>query len=517
MVALCSLSTAAALILAAIIFSFFINTWNKSRKNLISIKLPPGPKKLPIIGNLHLITSPPFRCFTDLSKQYGPIMHLKLGEADAVVVSSPEIAKQILKDQDPCVANRPQGVALEIMWYNYIDIAFSPYGDYWRQMRKICINELLSPRMVRSFQSIRSDEAARMVDSLHESSGRVVNLTEKIFSFTSSITCRAAFGGVCKDKGTLIKVMMDTLKMAGGFEIADFFPNSRIVSALSWTKIRLKMMRRKLDFILDDVIDEHKANLAEKFGVDIASGGRLGNGEYGGEDLIDVLLRMKEGEELKFPIGNDNIKAVLYDIFSAGTETSSTAIDWTMVELMRNPKVMARAQAEVRHILKEGTSTSRVEQNDELKYLKLVIKESLRLHPPVPLLPRASRVTCQVNGYTIPDKVRVMVNVWAMHRDPRFWKDPEEFEPERFENEDVDFIGGDIHYLPFGVGRRMCPGIMFGLATVEQAIAQLLYHFDWRLPEDVRARDLDMIENDGLTSVRKDNLFVIATPYHPSI
>ncbi|KAG6436519.1 hypothetical protein SASPL_101420 [Salvia splendens] len=175
-------------------------------------------------------------------------MHLKLGETDPVVVSSPEIAKQILKDQDPCVANRPQGVALEIMWYNYIDIAFSPYGDYWRQTRKICINELLSPRM-------------------------------KIFSFTSSITCRAAFGGLCKDKGTLIKM-------------------------------RVKMMRRKLDFILDDLIDEHKSNLAKMAG-DINSGRRLGNGEYGGEDLIDVLLRMKEGEELKFPIDNDNIKAVL--------------------------------------------------------------------------------------------------------------------------------------------------------------------------------------------------------------
>lgn len=150
-----------------------------------------------------------------------------------------------------------------------------------------------------------------MVDSLRGSSGNVVNLTEKIFSFTSSITCRAAFGGLCKDKGTLIKVMTETLKMAGGFEIADFFPNSRIVSALSWTKMRLKTMRRKLDFILDDLIDEHKSNLAKMAG-DISSGRRLGNGEYGGEDLIDVLLRMKEGEELKFPIGNDNIKAVLY-------------------------------------------------------------------------------------------------------------------------------------------------------------------------------------------------------------
>ncbi|XP_057810420.1 premnaspirodiene oxygenase-like [Salvia miltiorrhiza] len=508
MLVLCNLSTA-ALVLPTIIF-FFIKKWKKS-KNRNVIKLPPGPITLPIIGNLHQISSPPFRCFTDLAARHGPIMYLRLGEAPAVVVSSPEIA--MLKDLDPSFANRPKGVALEIMWYGYLDIAFSPYGDYWRQMRKICINELLSPRMVRSFRSIRRDEAARLVDFLRESSGSSVNLTEKIFSFSSSITCRAAFGGVCNDREGLIKVMMETLRMAGGFEIADFFPSSRIVTALSWTKMRLKRMRRKLDVILDDVIDEHKENLAENAG---------GNGEFGSEDFVDVLLRMKEegGEELNFPIGNDNIKAVLYDIFSAGTETSSSAIDWTIVELMKNTRVMAKAQAELRQVLKEGTTATTLEQNDvvhKLKYLKLVIKESLRLHPPVPMLPRASREACKVKGYTIPADVRVMVNIWAMHRDPNFWKDPERFEPERFENDGVDFTGGDFQYLPFGSGRRMCPGIMFGLATVELALAQLLYNFDWKLPEGVRVEDLDMIENDGITTSRKDNLFVVATPYKPSM
>lgn len=435
-------------------------------------------------------------------------MHLKLGQTPAVVVSSPEIAKEMLKDHDPNFANRPLGVAVEIMWYNYLDVAFAPYGDYWKQMRKICINELLSPRMVRSFGSIRSDEASRLVASLHRLSGKSVNLTERILSYSSSITCRAAIGNVCKDSETLIELMKETVKMVGGFEVVDLFPSSRVAQAMSWpARRRLKMMRRKLDVILDRIIDER----------------RSGNGEPGSEDLLDVFLRIMDTERLQFPIHNDNIKAVLYDIFTAGTDTTATLIDWLMVELIRNPKVIAKATAEVRQVLGGNSSTSGItsctileeDKIQKLRYLKLVIKEGLRLHPPTPMLPRASREECEINGYAIPADVNVMINIWAIQRDPELWNDPEKFEPERFEiDHGVDFVGGDFEFLPFGTGRRMCPGITFGLATVEMALAHLLYNFDWKLPEGVKLQDLDMIENHGLTATRKDKLFLVATPYH---
>nr|QEU48958.1 cytochrome P450 monooxygenase CYP71D507 [Thymus vulgaris] len=507
-----SATTALFLFPSVILFFFIIQKWNNAKE--CSSKLPPGPPKLPIIGNLHLLSSPPIRCFRDLSKRYGPIMYLKLGESSAVVVSSPEIAKEMLKDLDPIFADRPRGVAIEIMWYDYIDIVFCPYGDYWRQMRKICINELLSPRMVRSFRSIRRDEACRLAAAVRESSGRVSNLTEKIFSFSSSITCRAAFGGVCKDSPALIKLMMETLQMAGVFEVEDLFPSSRIVRALSRSKRRLVGMKKKLDVILDGVIEEHRENLAKITAAAAAegrdSGERLGNGEFGGEDLVDVFVRIKEGGEMEFPIGNDNIKSVLYDIFSAGTETSSSTIDWVMVELLRNPKAMAKLQAELRQ-----AETLEDDVVSKMKYLKLVIKETLRLHPPIPLVPRVSREAREINGYTLPAGTKVMVNIWAMQRDPMLWDDPEKFEPERFANRALEFTGGDFEYLPFGTGKRMCPGITFGMATVELGLAHLLYNFDWKLPEGSKVEDLDMIENDGITASRKDNLFVVATPYHP--
>ncbi|KAL1555523.1 premnaspirodiene oxygenase-like [Salvia divinorum] len=496
----------AALLLPAIFF--FINKWKRSKDSKSMKQLPPGPRKLPIIGNLHQMRNPPFRCFRDLSNQYGPLMHLKLGERNAIVVSSPEIAKKMLKDLDPGFADRPRNVAAEIMWYNSSDIVFCPYNDYWRQMRKLRINEILSPKMVRLFESIRRDESARLVDTLRESSGSSVNFTEKIFSLSSSVTCRAAFGCVCEDSETLVKMMADTLNMAAGFEIVDLFPSSRIAGALSWGKVRyMKKMRRKLDVILDDIIDRHRRNRAE---MAFEGGRRFGNSEFGGEDLVDVFLRVKEEEELKFPIHNNNIKAVLYDILTGGTDTSAGTIDWAMAELLRHPRVMAKAQAEVRQALKENPSC---EQNNvvcNLKYLKLVIKEILRLHPPGPMIPRTSNAEHVINGCIIPSGAMVLVNIWAMQRDPRYWKDPEKFEPERFEDQAVDF---GFEYLPFGTGKRMCPGMTFGLATVESALAQLLYNFDWKLPEDVRAEDMDMTETVGLAALRKQSLFVVATPY----
>ncbi|KAG6404824.1 hypothetical protein SASPL_132400 [Salvia splendens] len=249
--------------------------------------------------------------------------------------------------------------------------------------------------MVRLFESIRRDETARLIDSLRESSGSSVDFTEKIFSLSSSITCRAAFGRACEDSNTLMKMIADTLHMAAGFEITDLFPSSRIAAAVSWGKVRyMKKMRRKLDVILDDIIDRHRRNRAK---IASGDGRRFGNSEFGGEDLVDVFLRVKEEEELKFPIDNHNIKAVL---FVSGTDTSAETVDWAMVELLRHPRTMAKVQAEVRQAMKGNSSFEQNNVVSNMKYLKLVIKEILRLHPPGPMIPRSSNEEHLINGYT---------------------------------------------------------------------------------------------------------------------
>ena len=202
-------------------------------------------------------------------------------------------------------------------------------------------------------------------------------------------------------------------------------------------------------------------------------------------------------------------------MLGAGTETSSTVLVWVVSELMRNPEVMRRAQSEVREVL-QGKKKVTEEDTKELNYLQLVIKETLRLHPPAPLLlPRECQETCEVLGYEIPEKARVVINVWAMGRDPRYWEDAEKFNPDRFEGNHVDFKGANFEFLPFGSGRRMCPGMMFGLATVELALAQLLCYFNWELPNGIEPRNLDMSESFGVTARRKSNLCLHCHPFVP--
>lgn len=243
--------------------------------------------------------------------------------------------------------------------------------------------------------------------------------------------------------------------------------------------------------------------------------GQKGNAESGDEDLMDVLLRLKNSENLQFPITDINIKGVIYDMFTAGTDTSSATAEWAMSEIMRNPRVLAKAQAEVREICK-GKAT--VEEADivKMKYLKLVIKETLRLHPPIPLLPRASRENRKVNGYMIPDKAQVLVNAWAIMRDPTYWDEPETFKPERFEDKNMEYMGTQFEYIPFGTGRRSCPGMTFGLANIELPLAHLLFNFDWKLPNGMMPEELDMDEIAGITVTRKNNLCLVATAFQPS-
>ncbi|KAJ4797508.1 Cytochrome P450 [Rhynchospora pubera] len=223
-------------------------------------------------------------------------------------------------------------------------------------------------------------------------------------------------------------------------------------------------------------------------------------------DLVDVLINVKESGVLEEPMSMDNIKAIILDVFLGGTDSSAVTVTWAMAELMKHPEVMAKAQAEIRQAARENT---KVDENAP-SYLKLVIKETLRMHPPAPLLvPRVCKETCQVLGYTIPSGAHLIVNAWACGRSPQYWDGPEEFKPERFETSSIDFKGRNFEFLPFGAGRRICPGLQFGLAVVEATLTSLLMHFDWELPNGMKPQDLDMTEMFGITATKKEPLCLI--------
>ncbi|KAF3644451.1 Cytochrome 71AV8 [Capsicum annuum] len=477
-----------------------------------TLNLPPGPWKLPIIGSIHhLIASQlPHQTLRDLAKKHGPLMHLQLGEISAIVISSPRVAQEVLKTQDIAFTNRPELLSAKILSYNYSDIAFAPYGNYWRQMRKLCTLELLSAKNVLSFASIREEEALNLVEYLESKSGSIINLTEKMYALTNAVICRAAFGKRWKEESVYFMSLIEEMSsMVTGFDISEVFPSLKFLQAITGTKAKLVKLHKEVDEMLDKIIEEHNEKLQNHQKNDDQQE------SLRKDDLVNLLLRLQENGNLEFPFTADNIKAVILDMFLAGTETSATVLDWAMVELMRNPKVMEKAQTELRRILKGKNKVTEIDLK-QASYLKLVIKETMRLHPPLPLLlPRESREQCVINGYHIPIKTKVIVNAWAINRDAEFWEDAESFLPERFINSDsntnMEFIGQNFEYLPFGGGRRMCPGILFGLATIELPLAQLIYYFNWKLPHGMKPEDVDVTETSGTSCRRKYNLCVIAS------
>ncbi|CAN1145075.1 Desmethyl-deoxy-podophyllotoxin synthase [Linum perenne] len=462
----------------------------------------PGPAKLPLIGNIHnLIGSLPHQALRDLAIEYGPLIHLQLGEISAAVVSNPAMAQEIMKTHDLVFADRPRLLASEIATWGSQDIAFSPHGEYWKQMKRISLTELLGPRKVKSFRAIREAEVSDLVETVKKiaAAGEAVNITEMVMNVTNGITCKTAFGYQCTDQDEFIQLTKEAVSAASGFGITDLYPSLGFLQGITGVMNKLLKLRGGLDRIFDKIIKEHKDRMEKR-------GGEL---ELEDEDLMDVLLRIQGSGGLKCPITSTNIKAVLVDLFIAGTDTSSTTVEWAMSEMMKNPRVMKKAQSEIREAAK-GKSTINEDDIKDLPYLNAVIKETFRLHPPAPLLlPRESKADCVVAGYEIPKKTKVIVNAWAIGRDPATWKDAERFVPERFDGSEIDFKGMHFELIPFGAGRRICPGIAFGMANVELPVAQLLYNFDWELPRGVSVEEFDMTENFAATMGRKNPLCLV--------
>ncbi|XP_049362572.1 premnaspirodiene oxygenase-like [Solanum verrucosum] len=330
-------------------------------------------------------------------------------------------------------------------------------------------------------------------------SERPINISEKMYLLTSAIICRASIGRTCKDQESVIMLMKQVASFAGVFNVVDLFPSLKILHFISGTNRKLLQLHRQVDPVLERIINEHETE-------QLAT-------EHIGEDLVDVLLRLQNNNEFQIPITRNNIKAIILDMFVAGSATSSTVLEWVMSELLKNPSMMEKAQAEVREAFNGKTT---IDQTDlkKLKYLKMVIKETLRFHPPGPLsIPRESRQQCHINGYTIPNKTIGIVNMWALGRDSEYWEEAEKFEPERFNESPLDVSGNHFQFIPFGAGRRICPGINFSMTSMELCLAQLLCHFDWKLVNGVSPQQLDMTVNFGNVASRKNSLYLLASPF----
>ncbi|XP_058763199.1 phenylacetaldehyde oxime monooxygenase CYP71AN24-like [Vicia villosa] len=458
-------------LIIVLIFKFALRK-SKPKTNLNEL---PSPPKLPIIGNLHQLGTLPHHSLRDLSLKYGNMMLLELGQKQtpALVVSSADVAMEIMKNHD---------------------IDFGSYGEKWRQKRKICVLELLSVKSVKSFQVIREEEVEEMVNKLREASSNSasVNLSEMLVSTTNNIICKSALGRKCEGEGNVKELARKVMIHLTTFVVGDYFPSLGWIDVFSGKIGEFKDTFRALDDLFDKVIEER---LALK---------KIENDQFKKKGFVDILLQLQEDGMLGFELSNNDIKGILMDMFFGGTDTTSATLEWAISELMRHPSIMKKAQEEVRRVVGHKSKVEEIDIN-EMPYLKCVVKETLRLRPATPLMsPRETISSVNLKGHYIPKKTMVYVNNWAIQRDPKNWENPEEFMPERFEHSQVDFRGQDFQYIPFGFGRRGCPGMNFGIAMVEYILASLLYWYDWETNSG--KQDIDMSEVFGLVVSKKEPL-----------
>ncbi|XP_077210868.1 cytochrome P450 98A2-like [Tasmannia lanceolata] len=492
-------------ILTPIIFIFLaLKLYQRLR-----LRLPPGPRAWPVVGNLYDIKPVRFRCFYDWSHIYGPIMSVWFGSTLNVIVSSSELAKEVLKERDQQLADRPRSRSAAKFSRDGQDLIWADYGPHYVKVRKVCTLELFSPKRLESLRPIREDEVTAMVESIFrdctdpDKTGKSMVVKNYLSAVAFNNITRLAFGkrfvnseGVMDEQGLEFKaVVANGLKLGASLAMAEHIPWLRWMFPLEEEAFAKHGARR--DQLTKAIMDEHTL-AREKSGAK--------------QHFVDALLTLQE----KYDLSEDTIIGLLWDMITAGMDTTAISVEWAMAELIKNPRVQQKAQDELDRII--GPNRIMTESDfSSLPYLHSITKEALRLHPPTPLmLPHKATTNVKISGYDIPKGSNVHVNVWALARDPAHWKDPLEFRPERFLEEDVDIKGHDFRLLPFGAGRRVCPGAQLGINLVQSMLGHLLHHFRWAPPEGVKPEEIDMSENPGLVTFMRTPLQAVPTPRLPA-
>ncbi|KAJ1289372.1 hypothetical protein BS78_02G158900 [Paspalum vaginatum] len=451
-----------AVAVAALLLGFLLYVVKNRRS---SSNLPPSPPSLPLVGHLHLIGRLPHRSLHEPHLRYGGgsggLLLLQLGRRLTLVASTAAAAADLFRKHDLAFSSRPHNAAAHKQTYGSRNISFSPYGDHWRRVKKIAVVHLLSQRRVEAFALVRQTEAAALVARTRRAAeaGEAVVLKELLYSYTNSVVTREVAGTAGTTAERLRQLLAETATMLAGFQADD---------CATGLEKKIDDMNGEWDRFLSEIVTEHEHKEKTTPG-------------QAGRDFLDVLLQLREdeGHHEGFELSDDGITAIAKDMIAAATETT----------------------AEFRSFSNAGMGDDRGGwwPTRAMSYLREVVKEVFRLHPTLPLLlPRESKETAaamQGGRYEVPAKIALLVNAWAIGRDPAAWDAPEEFRPERF------FLPAqEAALLPFGTGWRICPGINFALPVLELALASLLRHFDWEFSGGMRPEDLDRVEALGLST-----------------
>ncbi|KAF5755356.1 putative cytochrome P450 [Helianthus annuus] len=462
----------ALLTILAITLAIF---WYQSGKP--TSPMPPGPRGLPVVGYLPFLGPDLLHEFTKMAQRYGPIFKLKLGTKTYIVISSPDLAKAVVREQDEIFANRDPPVAAKIVSYGRRNIGWSDNNSHLRNLRKLFIHEIMSNKNLEASSTFRRTEVRKTVKQLYEKVGTEVDVGGMAFLTSLRVVTNVLWGNslVEDEKGRNVgiefrEVVTEAVGLLGAANMSDFFP---VLSRMDLQGVeqRMTVAWKKIDEILERKIEEKIASKTED--------------QHGRKDFLEILLELKE-QNATTSLDITQIKGLLLDIVTGGTDTTSTLVEWIMAELLQNPKDMKIVQDELQEVV--GLNNIVEEYHlPKLQYLDAVIKETLRLHPALPLLmPRSPNESCKVGGYIVPKGANVFINILSIHRDPRYWDNPLEFNPKRFMSLDgttkFDYKGYNWNFMPFGSGRRMCPGVPMGERMLVYLLASMLHSFDWSLP-----------------------------------
>ncbi|MED6162448.1 hypothetical protein PIB30_070538 [Stylosanthes scabra] len=471
---------------------------------------PPSPPSLPIIGHLHLLKPLLHQAFKDLSQKYGPLIFLKIGSARFVVVSNPSLAKEFLKVNEVAYSARKVNMAIDMVTYHDATFAFAQCNTYWKFMKKLSNSELLGNRTLLRFLPVRTREIHEFIRSLAEKSmaNESVNLTESLMKLSNNIisqmmlSIKSSSDETEDGQGEEARVLVrEVTKIFGEFNISDFIGFLKVLD-LQGFKNRAMQIHKRYDVLLEKIISDRET-LRNKKMMNIVNKSGDGDKDDKVKDFLDILLDVSEDKDCE-------------DFFTAATDTTAISVQWAIAELFNNPRVSKKAQEEVDRVT-GNQRLLREEDSPNLPYIHAIIKETLRIHPPIPLLMRKGLTDCVVGGYKIPKGSMACINIWAMGRDPTLWESPIEFRPERFlegEGKTLDTKGNNFELLPFGTGRRGCPGMPLAMRELPAIIGALVQCFNWKMFDPKgklldHGTPIDMDEQPGLTVPRAHDLICI--------
>ncbi|KAK7303835.1 hypothetical protein RJT34_14752 [Clitoria ternatea] len=458
--------------------------------------LPPGPPPLPIIGNLNLLGRPIHRVFHRISQKYGNIYSLWFGSRLAVIISSQPAFQECFTKHDIALANRQRSLSGKYIFYNNTTVGSSSHSEHWRNLRRITALDVLSTQRVHSFSGIRSDETKRLIRMLARNSReeyKEVELTSMFHDLTYNNMMRMISGkryygdeiGIkdVKEAKEFRETVAEMLQLLGVSNKADYLPFLRWFDFQNLEK-RLRNISKRFDAVVSGLIQENRRKKETE------------------NSMIDHLLKLQQTQPDYYT--DQIIKGMALAMLFGGTDSSTGTLEWSLSNLLNHPEALKKARDEVESVVGQERLLN---ESDipKLPYLRKVILETLRLYPPAPvLIPHVSSEDITVEGYNIPRDSIVIINGWAMQRDPKVWKDATCFKPERFDEE-----GEEKKLVAFGLGRRACPGEGLAMQSVSLTLGLLIQCFDWKRSSEEK---LVMTESNGFTLSRLIPLIAMCKP-----